>query len=160
MTQHNTLGKASGAARVDQKGQILFRVDVCASEAIGARSVSDASKVLYFATRVFLVANQDDAVLGQTDLVGGSSRSVNDRPLCHKSLCARILQLKSQFIYTVARVGGRDDGSSPMRSPDADGKVNVVWSKHGNDVPFLPIPESSEAFAKVYGGIACLGVGV
>ena len=108
--------------------------------------------------RIFLVADEDDAVFWDACLLRSLDSHVQLVPLSDQSLGAAVLELKRELFHVVSWIGGRDDTAGPECSPCDNWRVDAIGCVECEDIALFPFPAGFEAFAKVGGGLLDLGV--
>lgn len=125
MRQAHALGQARRAGAVDQKNEVLLRVDFGLPEAGGEVNAFDTAEMLELSRRVAVLADQNDAVVGDAGLLRRFDGRSEEGSLRDDSFGARVFELEGELFDGVERVGRRDDGAGP------DGAESDDWSLGG-----------------------------
>lgn len=167
MTEHNPFGETGCTRRIYEKRKILLWIYSCSSILLDDRKVLDGAKMLEPHRGIFFIAQQDNPVFQNTNLPRRFSCNLEGSKLRHQSLCARILQLKSQLFGRPGRVRRWNNTASPMASPCQCWSVDTIWCEECEHITFLPAPERFEPSPKfrrrpfhISIGIGSAGVGV
>ena len=160
MAQHDSFWVACRSWRIYQKCKIGLRIRFRPSIPARPSKIPYHWEVLELVGLVPLIAHQDDSLLGYPSLFCSLQCNVKERFLGAQCLRAWVFQLESQFVCRISWVRWRNNAAGPVCTPYYRWCVNAVGCEKCQYVSFLPFPDRFKTFAKVYGGVFDLGIGV
>ena len=153
MREHDPLRDTSGARGENKESNVLGRIHLRPTKPSHAGNIPDRGKMLDLDFRITLVADQKDPTLRYPSLARRFLSHWKNRNMSSQCLGAGGLQLELQLLDRVCGVGGRNNTSSPVRSPCYNGRIDAIGSEQCQHVALLPFVDGPQALSEVKRGI-------
>lgn len=139
MREHDALWQTSCARRIHQECEVFIRIDLRPPILGGTTDVSDTAEMLESPFWVLGIADQDDMIIWDSDLLRSFPRSVKEWPLRYQQSCSTVGELDTKLFCRIGRIGRRYNPACPMSAPHHCRRVYTIRSKERQDIVLPPL---------------------